>query len=244
MTATQNAPTTPYAGYARRPVNNEGKHRTSLNAYKHGLTGKIHLFSAEEEKAFETHCAAIVEALAPVGALETSLAETIAQNRWRLLRVASIESGFFAAGHNGEFPSTGTPHRTDAADLPMDDAMSQARTWLATSDKFQLLALYEGRINRTVERNMAELRTLRAERKAALDQALEEARVLAQHAQSKGEKYDPARDFPPEMLAINSDFSLAAIARHLRLSEALDYAKHAARSRANPKSGAAMPAAA
>ena len=244
MTATQNPPVTPSAGYARRPVNNEGKHRTSLNAYKHGLTGQIHIFSAEEQKAFETHCAAIVEALAPVGALETSLAECIAQNRWRLIRVASIESGFFAAGHNGEFPSTGTPFRTDAAQVPMDDAMSQARTWLATSDKFQLLALYEGRINRTIERNMAEIRTLRAERKAALNQALEEARVLAQHAQSKGETYDPARDFPPEFLKMNSDFSVAAIARYQRLSEALDYANRTAKNRVSPKPGAAMPAAA
>jgi hypothetical protein len=87
---------------------------------------------------------------------------------------------------------------------------------------------------------MIELRTLRAERKAALDQALEEARILAQHAQSKGETYDPARDFPPEMLGINSDFSLAAIARHLRLNEARDYVK----TRVNPKAGRQMPAAA
>ena len=225
-TPTPTTPTTASTGYARRPVNNEGKHRTSLNAYKHGLTGQIHVFSAEEQKAFETHCAAIVEALAPVGALETDLAEAIAQNRWRLKRVSAIESGFFAAGHNGEFIAQATPFRTDAADVPKDDAMSQARTWLARSDKFQLLALYEGRINRTIERNMAELRTLRAERKAALDQALEEAQVLAQHAQSKGETYDPARDFPPEMLRIHSDFSLAAIARTLRVADAREYVKN------------------
>ena len=61
----------------------------------------------------------------------------------------------------------------------------------------RLLALYEQRINRTIERNMAELRTLRAERKAAREQALEEALLLSQLAQSKGEKYDAAADFPP-----------------------------------------------
>jgi hypothetical protein len=51
---------------------------------------------------------------------------------------------------------------------------------------------------------MAELRTLRAERKAARDQALEEAVLLSQLAQSKGEKYDPAAGFPPEILGAHS----------------------------------------
>ena len=91
---------------------------------------------------------------------------------------------------------------------------------------------------------MTELRTLRAERKAAVDQALEEALLLAQHAQSKGETHDPARDFPPELLGIDSVFSAAAItlliARAQRLNEARDYAK----TRVTPKSGRQMPAAA
>jgi hypothetical protein len=85
---------------------------------------------------------------------------------------------------------------------------------------------------------MAELRTLRAERKAALAQALEEARLLAQHAQSKGEKYDPARDFPPELLGIGSESSIAAIACNRRLADARNYAENVR------KPGLQMPAAA
>ena len=42
-----------------------GTQRTRLNAYKHGLTGQIHLFTPEEHAAFEKHCQSIVEALAP-----------------------------------------------------------------------------------------------------------------------------------------------------------------------------------
>jgi hypothetical protein len=107
-----------------------------------------------------------------------------------------------------------------------------------------LLALYGQRIKRTVERNMAELRTLRAERKAAGEKALEEAVLLSQFAQSKGEKYNAVADFPPELLGINSVFSSAEItlliARNQRLNDARDYAK----TRVNPKSGRQMPAAA
>ena len=88
---------------------------------------------------------------------------------------------------------------------------------------------YEQRIHRAIEKNMAQLRTLRAERQAACKQALEEAQLLAQLAQSKGEKYNPVNDFPPELLQIGSDFSSASLSRLInrnqRLTEARGYAK-------------------
>jgi hypothetical protein len=232
------------------PGSQAGTQRTRLNAYKHGLTGQIHLLTAAERTAFDAHCKSICEALAPVGALEIDLAQSIAGDRWRLKRARAIESGIFAAGQrqqdllgfNAGNPSVGTTE--DPAQLLIEDALIQARTWLAQNDNFLLLALYEQRINRTIERNMAELRTLRAERKAARDQALEEALLLSQLAQSKGEKYDAVADFPPELLGTDSVFSPAAItlliARNQRLNEARDYAK----TRVNPKPGRQMPAAA
>jgi hypothetical protein len=228
------------------PKSEAGTQRTRLNAYKHGLTGQIHLLTAAEQTAFEAHCKSICEALAPVGALEIDIAQAIAEDRWRLKRVRAMETGIFADGRHGAlgFTPTGDPLSEDPTQLLIDEATNQARSWLAKSDNFLLLALYEQRISRTIERNMAELRTLRAERKAARDQALEEAVLLAQLAQSKGEKYDAAADFPPELLGTNSVFSPAAItlliARNQRLNEARDYAK----TRVNPKSARQMPAAA
>jgi hypothetical protein len=224
----------------------EGKQRTRLNAYKHGLTGQIHILTAAEQTAFDAHCKGICEALAPIGALEIDIAQAIAENRWRLKRVRAMETGIFAAGRQDAlgFLPTGDPTENDPEQVLIDEAINQARSWLAKSDHFQLFTLYEQRINRTIERNMAELRTLRTERKAARDQALEEAVLLAQLAQSKGEKYDPTPDFPPELLGIGSDFSVAAvtllIARTQRLNEARDYAK----TPVNPKQARQMPAAA
>jgi hypothetical protein len=220
------------------PKTETGTRRTRLNAYKHGLTGQIHLLTAAEHTAFYAHCKSICEALAPVGALEIDIAQAIAEDRWRLKRARAIETSIFAAAN----PGVGTTE--DATQLLIEDTLTQARTWLAKSDNFLLLALYEQRINRTIERNMAELRTLRAERKAARDRALEEAVLLSQLAQSKGEKYNAVADFPPELLSINSDFSAASItrliARNQRLNEARDYTK----TRLNSKSGRQMPAAA
>ena len=206
-----------------------GAQRTRLNAYKHGLTGQIHILTPEEQTLFDAHCKGICESLAPVGALEVDLAQAIAEGRWRLKRALAIETSIYATDQMGLYGPQVIPVAEDPAQLLWEDTFIKARTWLTQKDNFLLLALYEQRINRTVERNMAELRTLRAERKAACEKALEEAVLLTQHAESKGEKYDVAADFPRELLGTNSVFSVAAISllitRNLRLNQARDYAK-------------------
>ena len=60
-------------GLTGLPKTETGTQRTRLNAYKHGLTGQIHLFTAEEQTAFAAHCKNICEALAPVIALNQRL---------------------------------------------------------------------------------------------------------------------------------------------------------------------------
>jgi len=211
------------------PRTEAGKHRTRLNAYRHGLTGQIHLLTVDEHKAFEQHCTGIHESLEPVGALEIELAQSIAEDHWRLKRARAIETGIFALGQQGALGSLATNAREDPAQLPIDEAISQARTWLAKSENFQLLALYEQRIRRAIEKNMAEFRTLRAERQAARKQALEEAQLLAQLAHSKGEKYNPAADFPPELIQIGSDFSTAGLTRLINRNQRLTEARHCAK---------------
>ena len=205
------------------PTSDAGKQRTRLNAYRHGLTGQICIFTIDEQQAFDKHCTGIREALEPVGALELDLAQAIAEDRWRLKRARSLESGIFALGQSG---------LTDAnnpGQIQIDEALAQARTWLGEGKNLQLLTLYEQRIQRAVEKNMAEIRTLQTARQAARQQALQEAQLLTQLAYMKGENYDPVRDFPPEMLKNGSDFSAAAInrviLRNRRLTEATFYSE-------------------
>jgi hypothetical protein len=211
------------------PKTEKGKHRTRLNAYRHGLTGQICLLTAEEHQAFDQHCTGIRASLEPVGALELELAQSIAEDYWRLKRARALETGIFALGHLGQLGALAASDRDDPAQLPIDEALSRARTWVAKGENFQLLALYEQRIHRAIEKNMAQLRTLRAERQAARQQALEEAQLLAQLAYSKGEKYDPASDFPPEILQIGSDFSSAGLSRLVNRNQRLNEARECAK---------------
>src|SRR6202453_4976796 len=126
------------------PKTEAGKQRIRLNAYKHGLTGQIHLFTGEEHQAFDKHCQSVIEALAPIGTLEQQLAQSIAEGKWRLNRAHAIESNIFALGRTREFDET------------VAQALQQAKTWLAEGKSVQLLSLYEQRIQRSIERNMAE----------------------------------------------------------------------------------------
>ena len=207
------------------PINVNGKHRTRLNAYRHGLTGQIHLLTADEHRAFDQHCTGIRESLGPVGALEIELAQSIAEDHWRLKRARAIETGIFALGQIGALGTIAARDRDDPAGLPIDEALSQARTWLAKGENFLLLSLYEQRIHRAIEKNMAQLSNLRAERHAARQQALEEAQLLAQLAHSKGEKYNPANDLPPDSLQIGSDFSSAGLSRLINRNQRLSDAR-------------------
>jgi hypothetical protein len=219
-----------------------GKQRSRLNAYKHGLTGQIHLFSPEEHEAFEKHCQSIVEALVPVGILEQELAQSIAEDKWRLNRARAIEHGIFALGQMADESQPGSlqndPREIDQPQ--MDQTLSQAKTWIEDGKHIQLLSLYQQRIQRSVERNMAELRTLRAERLAARQQALEEAVLLSQLAKSKGETYDVAADFPSSEFVFSSAEVETMLARKQRLDEARELPK----TRQNPNPGRQMPAAA
>ena len=142
------------------PRTPEGRKRSSLNAFRHGLTGQIVVHTPEDQQAFNKHCDGIREALAPEGALELDLAQAIAEDRWRLNRARALENSIFALGQ--------TEHVPEDSDQPeLDAALAQGRTWMDHARELNLLTTYENRIRRSVEKNTAELRALQAERKFA-----------------------------------------------------------------------------
>ena len=44
----------------------------AFNAYRHGLTGQIHILTEKDQLAYEKHCAGIRESLSPQTPLEAS----------------------------------------------------------------------------------------------------------------------------------------------------------------------------
>jgi hypothetical protein len=75
----------------------EGKARSAQNAVKHGLTAQKYVVLPEEDAAeFAGLEAAMIEELAPVGALQAVLARRVAVAAWRLARADRIEVELFA----------------------------------------------------------------------------------------------------------------------------------------------------
>ena len=70
-------------------------------------------------------------------------------------------------------------------------ALADAATFQTQAAAFNLLSIYEQRISRNLQRNMKLLKELRAERKSQHDQAVEEAKLLAQLNLMNGLPYQP-----------------------------------------------------
>ena len=74
------------------PQTADGKAVASRNALRHGLRSNQLLLDGEDPEEFAELKADLLEALAPVGAVELSLAERIVIAIWRQRRLARAEA--------------------------------------------------------------------------------------------------------------------------------------------------------
>jgi hypothetical protein len=81
---------------SKGPKTPEGKARSSQNALQHGLRAQKHMLLPGESAAeYQRLEAALLEELAPEGALQTVLARRVVAAAWRLERVERIEGDLF-----------------------------------------------------------------------------------------------------------------------------------------------------
>jgi hypothetical protein len=82
---------------SRGPKTPEGKARSAQNALKHGLRAqKCVVLPGERASAFAAFEAALLEELAPQGALQSVLAQRVVAASWRLARSEQLEAELFA----------------------------------------------------------------------------------------------------------------------------------------------------
>jgi hypothetical protein len=198
----------PRPNHSTGPKTPEGKSRCRFNAWRHGLTGQLCVFTPEEQQAYEKHCKIVLEAFAPVGDFERGLAQSIADDHWRLKRARAIEASMFALGqHEHAADTTGHPD--------VDAAFAQARTWRQDAHNLQLLTVYEQRIQRAVDKNIAQLKAFQAERKQAAAEAMKQAKLLYRFAQAQGKPYQPEAFFVTAPAVMESVYSSAEVAREV-----------------------------
>jgi hypothetical protein len=144
------------------PTSDAGRKRVSLNNLRHGLTGQTTVLSPEDRAAHDEFCAGLLRCFQPANALELQIAQSIAEDHWRLNRVFAVENNIFALGHL-ESPDASSQLHPD--DLEIHTALNSARVFLADAKQFALLSIYEQRIHRNLQKSIAQLRDLQSARK-------------------------------------------------------------------------------
>jgi hypothetical protein len=170
------------------PRTEAGRNRSRMNALRHGLTGQVTTMTDEDRAAHDQFSEALMKDLAPEGAMETQLAQRVATDSWRLNRISAIEDNIFALGQlqNGGQACPDVPQ--------IDAALTNAHVFTLESKQLQLLTLYEQRINRAIQKNLAMLKSLQTERKARRESEMKEAAALLQLSEMKGLEYFPQKD--------------------------------------------------
>ena len=187
------------AQHSTGPRSPEGKQTSSRNALRHGLTSQTVVLPGEDAEAYAAFRATVWTDLAPVGAIELVLAQTIADTEWRLERARTLEVNLIALAHFEEIPAA----LAAITDPAKREAMINAHGYDKRQKTIHNLQLQEARLQRTLMKALKEIREAQASRKAAKQVLLDEAVATRILCQQEKVDYDAAEfgfDFTDEDL--------------------------------------------
>jgi hypothetical protein len=154
------------------PQTAQGKAVASQNAITHGLLAEQVVIHGEDPAQFDLYREGMLEELAPMGGIETMLAERAVSLVWRLRRAERLQSAVFAtvyrenAGDIVLWPRHGLPIEPK----PDEEAVILGQvvmTDFARAQVLDRLLVHERRIENSLYRTMRELRKEREARTAA-----------------------------------------------------------------------------
>ena len=176
------------AQHSTGPKTPAGKHRSSLNALRHGLTGQIVVMPTEDLHAYQLHLKSFTDEYDPKGATEAHLVQALADTSWRLNRVAALETNLLTMGiAHAASPISDAPPQ-------VQDAMSIVSALESQSKALSNLSMHSQRLSRQFERTVAQLRDLQIIRRSKENQDLNDLLDIIEMTESQGETYDPSTD--------------------------------------------------
>src|SRR5260221_13924025 len=111
------------AAHSTGPKTEAGKKRSSLNAYRHGLTGQTIILPAEDLVAYQDFIDTFFADYKPVGTLEKQLVQSLADTQWRLNRVAALEHNLLGPSFGEHSNSITTEHPEAHAAIVIIEAL-------------------------------------------------------------------------------------------------------------------------
>jgi len=176
------------ASHSTGPKTEAGKKRSSLNAYRHGLSGQTIILPAEDLDAYHKFTQQFFNDLKPVGTIEKQLVQSLADTSWRLNRVAALENNLIGLGFDEHSNSISTEHPEAHAALVIVEALREETRALA------VLGLHTARLSRHFEKTLKQLNDTQEKRHATEATQLREAAALLQMDQKQGLPYQPSED--------------------------------------------------
>jgi hypothetical protein len=176
------------------PSSPEAKQRVKYNALRHGFTGQVLIMTPEEREKFDPFVKGMMTDLAPVGTHETFLANSMAEEAWRLNQIRARCANLSAVG---DFDGAGDKYRPMESPIEaagIESAVIDSVVARDQSKQLVLMSLYGQRTQRAYEKYKKELNELQETRKTHAAAELEEARLLFQLADTQGLAYDPKQD--------------------------------------------------
>jgi hypothetical protein len=176
------------AAHSTGPKTEAGKKRSSLNAYRHGLTGQTIILPAEDLAAYQAFTRTFFDRYKPVDTIEKQLVQFLADTSWRLNRVAALEHNLMGLGFDEYSDSISTEHPEAHAAFVTTEAFRDDTPSLA------VLGLHTARLARYFEKTLKQLKETQSERRATEASQLAEAAALYQMDKKQGLPYNPTED--------------------------------------------------
>jgi hypothetical protein len=140
------------------PKTVEGKERSRMNAFKHGILSKILIIGGESEDDFNSLLESLLDDLQPEGCIEEMLVGEIATSCWRLRRALVAEKGEIKRQRGIAINSMFLP------DEGLDDNQRDALS-LPNKEATDKILRYETTISRQLYRAMDQLERLQRRHK-------------------------------------------------------------------------------
>jgi hypothetical protein len=139
------------------PVTQQGKNRTRMNAFKHGLTGQHLMLQAHELETYTALTAALNNEHNPQTETERQLVQHVIDCHTRINRATAIENNILNISMLDQMGTANHPNATDSM-------LAQAKAWLQRSTEIEKLSRYQARLTRQLLQYTKELARVQQDR--------------------------------------------------------------------------------
>ncbi len=166
------------------PRTDAGKARSSRNAVRGALTGRVVVLPNDDLDAYQTHVLGYKQQFKPCTDYELGLVQALADTDWRLQRIPHLIMALMTKGRE-EFAEAF--HHLKPAERAV---RIELETTLKYEKQLRNLQLQENRLHRRHEKDVAELRSVQRERETRYREDLTIAAKVYVAAQHEGLPFD------------------------------------------------------